>query len=82
MNKNSDWPRVSNGPDLSHVAMGSEGNYGLITEVVVRLRPVPEAKEYQSIIFPNFDMGSKFIEEVARSRIWPASIRVVDNVQF
>jgi FAD/FMN-containing dehydrogenase len=41
MNKNSDWPRISNGPDLNHIVMGSEGNYGLITEAVVRLRPAP-----------------------------------------
>lgn len=35
------WPRVSNGPDLNHLVMGSEGNYGIITEAVVRVRPLP-----------------------------------------
>lgn len=35
------WPRVSNGPDMNHVVMGSEGNFGIITEAVLRVRPTP-----------------------------------------
>jgi len=62
--------------------MGHEGNFGVITEAVIRVRPIPEVKEYQSAIFHNFEIGIKFMEDVAKSRCWPASIRVVDNVQF
>ena len=36
------WPRVSNGPDMHHIVMGSEGNFGIITEAVVRTRPLPQ----------------------------------------
>jgi alkyldihydroxyacetonephosphate synthase len=79
MTKNSEWPRASNGPDLNHIVMGHEGNLGIVTEAIVRLRPVPDVKEYSSIVFPDFEIGIKFLEQVARSRIWPASIRVVDN---
>ena len=75
----NNWPRVSSGPDLTQLVLGSEGNLGLITEAIVRIRPLPETKEYQSIVFPNFEYGVKFIEHVGKSRIWPASIRVVDN---
>jgi alkyldihydroxyacetonephosphate synthase len=35
------WPRISNGPDLHHIVLGSEGNFGIITEATVRVRPVP-----------------------------------------
>jgi alkyldihydroxyacetonephosphate synthase len=59
--------------------MGHEGNYGVITEAVLRIRNIPEVKEYSSIVFPNFEYGIKFMDEVARRRIWPASMRVVDN---
>lgn len=82
LTKNAEWPRVSNGPDLNHIVMGHEGNFGVVTEAVVRVRPIPEVKEYTSIIFYTFDIGVKFMEDVAHSRCWPASIRVVDNVQF
>jgi len=80
--KLSDWPRVSNGPDLNHIVMGHEGNFGIITEAVLRIRPIPQVKRYGSVVFPNFDLGVKFMEEMAKHRIWPASIRLVDNVQF
>ena len=35
------WPRISNGPDMHNVVMGSEGNFGIITEAVLRVRPIP-----------------------------------------
>lgn len=79
MTKLSEWPRVSIGPDLNHIVMGHEGNIGIITEAILRLRHVPEAQEYSSIVFPDFEIGIKFLEEVAKGRVWPASIRVVDN---
>ncbi len=79
ISKNTEWPRVSNGPDLNHVVMGHEGNFGVVTEAVLRVRPIPEVKEYSSIVFHDFEIGIKFMDEVARSRNWPASLRVVDN---
>jgi len=36
-NKVTSWPRISNGPDLNHLIMGSEGNYGIITEAVIKV---------------------------------------------
>ena len=80
IHKLSSWPRVSNGPDLNHVLMGSEGNFGVITECVMRIRPIPPVKRYGSIIFYDFESGIKFMEEMARHRIWPASCRLVDNI--
>ena len=82
INKLNSWPRISNGPDLNHVLMGSEGNLGVITEVVMRIRPIPPVKRYGSIIFYDFESGIKFMEEMARHRILPSSIRLVDNLQF
>ena len=73
---------MSNGPDLNHIVIGHEGNFGVVTEVIMRVRPIPEVKEYSSIIFHDFEIGIKFMDEVARSRNWLASLRVVDNTQF
>lgn len=82
INKLSNWPRISNGPDLNHVLMGSEGNLGVVTECVLRIRPIPPCKRYGSIIFYDFESGIKFMEEMAKHRILPSSIRLVDNIQF
>lgn len=40
--KTSEWPRSSSGPDLNQVIMGHEGNFGVVTEVTCRVRPLPE----------------------------------------
>lgn len=76
----SEFPRISNGPDLNHFILGHEGNLGIVTEAVLRIRTIPPVKRYGSIIFPDFEVGIRFMEEVAKSRIWPASIRLVDNL--
>jgi alkyldihydroxyacetonephosphate synthase len=48
--------------------MGSEGNLGIITEAVVRVRPLPEVKIFDSIIFYDFEEGIKFMHEVSKLR--------------
>ena len=37
--KEQNLPRVSSGPDLNEVILGSEGCLGIITQVVFRVRP-------------------------------------------
>lgn len=41
LTKVAEWPRISSGPDLNHFMLGSEGNIGVITEVTLRVRPLP-----------------------------------------
>ena len=62
--------------------MGHEGNLGVVTEATIRIRPVPEVQEFGSIIFPNFEIGIKFMEEMAKQKLYPTSLRLVDNTQF
>eukprot|EP00456_Euglypha_rotunda_P065059 TRINITY_DN5561_c0_g1_i5.p1 TRINITY_DN5561_c0_g1~~TRINITY_DN5561_c0_g1_i5.p1 ORF type:complete len:129 (+),score=16.52 TRINITY_DN5561_c0_g1_i5:87-473(+) len=75
-------PRMSCGPDLHEIALGSEGMFGVVTEVVVRVCEKPPASVYGSIIFPTFDLGVEFMHQVAMEKCAPASVRLVDNVQF
>lgn len=62
--------------------LGSEGNLGIITEAVLRVRKIPDVKKFGSILFHDFDLGIKFMEDMARTGNWPASCRLVDNMQF
>ncbi len=75
-------PRMSTGPDVHELVLGSEGTLGVITEAVVRLRPAPEQTVYGSMIFPNFAQGVAALHEIAIARVAPVSIRLVDNEQF
>ena len=74
------WPRISNGPNFKEVILGHEGNYGLVTEAVLKIKKLPEIKVFGSILFPDFEQGIKFMEEVGLSGVRPASLRLMDNV--
>jgi len=80
--KSSQVPRVSIGPDIHQFILGSEGTLGVVTEVTIKIRPFPEVRKYGSIVFGNFEDGVNFMREIARQKCAPASIRLMDNEQF
>lgn len=82
LEKSCQVPRLSCGPDFHHVVMGSEGTLGVVTEVTIKIRPLPRARRYGSVVFPDFDAGVACMREIARRRRQPASIRLMDNEQF
>lgn len=57
-------PRVSCGPDFDHMILGSEGTLGVITEIVLKIRPLPRVVKYGSIVFPHFMSGVHALREV------------------
>lgn len=75
-------PRESIGVDARTFALGSEGNFGIITSAVVKLFPLPEAVRYGSILFPSFEDGVDFMYDITQAGAVPASVRLVDNLQF
>ncbi|PKL80118.1 MAG: oxidase [Candidatus Melainabacteria bacterium HGW-Melainabacteria-1] len=75
-------PRESVGTDPRQWIFGSEGNLGIVTSAVVKLFELPEVKHYGSIVFPSFEQGTAFMYDLAKAGNLPASVRLVDNVQF
>ena len=75
-------PRESVGVDARRFMLGSEGSFGIITQAVVRLFPLPELQEYGSVLFPTFEQGVGFMYDLAATGDVPASVRLVDNLQF
>lgn len=80
--KEQNVPRVSSGPDLNQLILGSEGALGIITEVVFKVRDLPQAREYDSYVFPDFAAGVTFMHQLVQNNTYPASCRLVDNQQF
>src|SRR5207245_248659 len=70
------------GLDLRRLMFGSEGTLGIITSAIVKIFPLPEVQQYGSVLFPTFEDGFKFMYDLARETTPPASVRVVDNLQF
>ncbi len=82
LQRTSALPRESVGMDLRRLMFGSEGTLGIITSAVVKVFQLPEVQEYGSVLFPAFESGFKFMYDLARETTPPASVRLVDNLQF
>ncbi len=76
------FPRQSVGVQVRPALFGSEGNFGLITKAVIRVHRLPECTSYQSLLFPDFEHGVRFLHALVGCSFLPASIRLVDNNQF
>lgn len=75
-------PRQSMGIQPKQLAFGSEGNLGIITSAVIKIHKLPEAKKYGSLVFPTFELGTQFLYALTQTGTLPASIRLLDNIQF
>jgi alkyldihydroxyacetonephosphate synthase len=82
MTRSSVSPRESVGVDLRRWLYGSEGNLGIVTHATVKLFPLPEVQHYESVVFRSFEEGFAFLYELAQQGAPPASVRLVDNLQF
>jgi alkyldihydroxyacetonephosphate synthase len=81
-----DWevgssPANAAGPDLRELVMGSEGAFGVITEVTVKVRPLPQEKVYEGWRFETFQAGVDAMRRLAQSRILPTVLRLSDEAE-
>jgi alkyldihydroxyacetonephosphate synthase len=75
-------PRESAALDPRRWLFGSEGTLGIITQAVVKVFPLPEEQRYGSALFPTFAHGVRFLYDLSKESRLPASVRLVDNLQF
>eukprot|EP00927_Polykrikos_kofoidii_P064301 TRINITY_DN5943_c0_g1_i2.p1 TRINITY_DN5943_c0_g1~~TRINITY_DN5943_c0_g1_i2.p1 ORF type:complete len:2210 (-),score=393.95 TRINITY_DN5943_c0_g1_i2:143-6772(-) len=76
--------RVSTNLSLPSVILGSEGCLGVVVAATVRVRPLPEVIEYDSVVFKDWDQGAMWMRSVARlpAALRPASCRLLDRQQL
>lgn len=74
-------PASAAGPDLRELFLGSEGAFGVLTEVTVRIRPVAGATAYGSWTFPDFASGAAALREATQRGIRPAVLRLSDETE-
>lgn len=72
-------PASAAGPDLRQLFLGSEGAFGVLTEITVRIRPVPAATVYGAWTFPDFAAGAAAFREATQRGIRPTVLRLSDE---
>ncbi len=71
-------PKCSNGIDVRHLCVGSEGILGVLTEAVMQVHPQPAYKDYYGWLFRDFESGAAAIHECVRRGCLPVITRLND----
>ena len=67
------------GYDLTKLMCGSEGTLGVITRIVIKLLPLPEAKKTMLVLFDSIDGAAQAVSAIIRSKIIPATLEFMDG---
>jgi glycolate oxidase subunit GlcD len=67
------------GPDLVGLFVGSEGMFGIATEIVVRLVPIPPAVRTLLADFPSVRAAGDAVSRIIAAGIVPAALEMMDQ---
>jgi glycolate oxidase subunit GlcD len=75
------WPEVDpEGLDLVGLFVGSEGMFGVATEVTVGLTPAPERVETLLALFHDLDHACDAVSDVIAERWEPSALEIIDRL--
>ena len=67
------------GYDLTKLICGSEGTLGVITRIIFRLLPLPEAKKTMLAIFDSIDGAATAVSAIIKAKIIPTTLEFMDH---
>ncbi len=74
-------PASAAGPDLRALMLGSEGTFGVITEVTAMVRAVPEVVVDEAWVLPDFAAGVLAFRRLAQAGVLPTITRLSDETE-
>lgn len=66
------------GIDLRGAVIGSEGMFGVVTQVLVKLMPGPECYETLLVVFESVEQASRAVGAIIRDGIIPGALEMMD----
>lgn len=70
------------GYNLTSLFTGSEGTLGIITKILLRLLPMPKARNTLQLMFPSLDDACNTIHRMLQSGVVPAAAEVMDKLSI
>ncbi len=67
------------GYDLTKLLCGSEGTLGVITKIIFKLLPYPDAKKTMLTIFDSIDGAAKAVSAIIGGKIIPTTLEFMDH---
>jgi alkyldihydroxyacetonephosphate synthase len=74
-------PKSAAGPDLRQLFIGSEGIFGIVSEVTLRIRHVAKHSRYEGLMFPSFAAGEAAFREIAQAGCHGDVMRLSDEAE-
>jgi len=71
--------RDSAGYDLTGVFIGSEGCFGIATEIEVRLLPIPQATRTLLVMFDQLEDAGEAVSAIVARGLLPAALEIIDR---
>lgn len=72
-------PHTAAGPALRELVVGSEGIFGVIPDVTVRVRQAPRQRRYEAWMAESFEAGAEIVRRLAQGPGLPDVIRISDE---
>lgn len=69
-----------NGYDLIGLVVGSEGTFGIVTEVVVRIVPLPQTVRTMLAVFESVEDATNTVSGIIAAGIVPAALEMMDKL--
>ncbi len=67
------------GYDLTKLFVGSEGTLGIVTKIILKLLPKPEAKKTMLVQFDSIDGAANAVSEIVGAKIIPTTLEFLDK---
>jgi glycolate oxidase len=67
------------GYDLTKLFVGSEGTLGIVTKIILKLLPKPEAKKTMLVQFETIDGAAKSVSAIIGAKIIPTTLEFMDS---
>lgn len=74
--------KTSAGYNLTSLFVGAEGTLGIVTEITLKLAPIPADTSVAVVAFPSISAAAKAATSLIRSGIPLAALEIMDDVQM
>ncbi|WP_160287740.1 FAD-binding oxidoreductase [Pseudomonas knackmussii] len=75
------FPASSAGPDLRELVLGSEGRFGVISSVKVRISRLAEQESFYVVFLPSWERGLAAMRSLAQARVQLSMLRLSNAVE-
>lgn len=74
--------KTSAGYNLNSLFVGAEGTLGIVTEITLKLAPIPEDTSVAVVAFPDLKTAAKAASALIRSGVPLGALEIMDEVQM